>query len=125
MPGSSPIGTWIKPDVLDRLSQLLVHRGVPQYIRSDNGVEFTARSVQEWLQALQVETLYIELGSPWEKDYASPCTSCVESDTTLGQSCLDASFCRYILPPGNLGKAVSYAVQNVASSPGTHCHRPN
>ncbi len=71
-------------DVLDWLSQLFVHRGVPQYIRSDNGAEFTARAVQEWLQALQVQTLYIEPGSPWEKDYASHCTSCVESDTTLG-----------------------------------------
>ena len=56
-------------DVLDRLERLFVERGVPQYIRPDNGAEFTARAVQDWLQDLQVQTLYIEPGSPWENGY--------------------------------------------------------
>ena len=71
-------------DVLDRLAELFVDRGVPEYIRSDNGSEFTAQAVRDWLKAVGVRTLYIEPGSPWEKDYASHCTSCGESDTTLG-----------------------------------------
>ena len=56
-------------DVLDRLAELFVQRGVPQYIRSDNGAEFTARAVRDWLQAVGVQTLYIEPGSPWENGY--------------------------------------------------------
>ena len=53
-------------DVLDRLAELFVDRGVPEYIRSDNGSEFTAQAVRDWLKAVGVRTLYIEPGSPWE-----------------------------------------------------------
>jgi len=56
-------------DVLDRLTQLFVFRGVPDYIRSDNGPEFTAKVVRDWLGRLDVKTLYIEPGSPWENGY--------------------------------------------------------
>ena len=56
-------------DVLDRLTQLFVFRGTPDYIRSDNGSEFTAQAVRDWLGRLGVETLYIEPGSPWENGY--------------------------------------------------------
>ena len=51
-------------DVLDRLAGLFVDRGVPEYIRSDNGSEFTAQAVRDWLKAVGVRTLYIEPGSP-------------------------------------------------------------
>ena len=56
-------------NVLDRLAELFVDRGVPQYIRSDNGAEFTARAVRDWLQAVGVKTLYIEPGSPWQNGF--------------------------------------------------------
>ncbi len=56
-------------NVLDRLAALFVDRGVPGCIRSDNGAEFTARAVRDWLQAVGVKTLYIEPGSPWENGY--------------------------------------------------------
>ena len=56
-------------DVLYRLAELLVHRGTPEYIRSDNGPEFTARAVRQWLSRVGVWTLYIEPGSPWENGY--------------------------------------------------------
>ena len=51
-------------DVLERLSDLFVRRGVPTYIRSDNGSEFTATKVREWLERVGVKTLFIEPGSP-------------------------------------------------------------
>jgi transposase InsO family protein len=54
-------------DVLYRLEQLFVEKGLPDHIRSDNGPEFTVRSVRGWLKALGVRTLFIEPGSPWEK----------------------------------------------------------
>ena len=56
-------------DVLDRLAELFVDRGAPEYIRSDNGSEFTAQAVRDWLKAVGVRTLYIEPGSPWENGY--------------------------------------------------------
>ena len=51
-------------DVLDCLNQLFLERGVPEHIRSDNGAEFTAIAVREWLAAVRVRTLFIESGSP-------------------------------------------------------------
>jgi len=56
-------------DVLERLSDLFVRRGVPDYLRSDNGPEFTARRVRDWLKRVEVKTLFIEPGSPWENGY--------------------------------------------------------
>ena len=56
-------------DVLDVLRDLFVQRGTPAYIRSDNGSEFTAHAVREWLQRVAVNTLFIEPGSPWENGY--------------------------------------------------------
>jgi putative transposase len=56
-------------DVIDLLATLFIERGAPDFIRSDNGSEFTATLVQEWLGELGVRTLYIEPGSPWENGY--------------------------------------------------------
>jgi putative transposase len=56
-------------EVLERLADLFVRRGVPAHIRSDNGPEFTAKRVREWLGRLGVGTLFIEPGSPWENGY--------------------------------------------------------
>ena len=66
-------GRSIRPsDVIETLAKLMPARGVPKHIRSDNGPEFTARAVREWLTNVGVSTLYIEPGSPWEN-------GCVES----------------------------------------------
>ena len=56
-------------DVLERLGDLFVRRGVPGSIRSDKGPEFTATKVRDWLERIGVKTLFIEPGSPWENDY--------------------------------------------------------
>lgn len=56
-------------DVLDCLTELFIRHGVPEYIRSDNGSEFTAKVVRRWLSHIGVQTLYIEPGSPWENGY--------------------------------------------------------
>ena len=56
-------------DVLDTLGELFVKHGPPEHIRSDNGPEFIAIALREWLQNLEVKTLYIEPGSPWENGY--------------------------------------------------------
>ena len=56
-------------NVLERLAELFVNRGVPDHIRSDNGPEFTSRVVRGWLERVGVKTLFIEPGSPWENGY--------------------------------------------------------
>lgn len=56
-------------DVLEVLGELMVTHGVPEHIRSDNGGEFRAKAVQEWLSKIGAKTLYIEPGSPWENGY--------------------------------------------------------
>jgi len=56
-------------DVLDKLYELFLFRGVPEHIRSDNGPEFTAKEVRKWLGRMDVKTLFIEPGSPWENGY--------------------------------------------------------
>jgi len=58
-----------KESVLERLTDLFIQRGIPEHIRSDNGSEFTAKAVRQWLKALGVTTLYITPGSPWENGY--------------------------------------------------------
>ena len=56
-------------DVIDVLFELFIFRGIPEHIRSDNGPEFTAKAVRNWLERLGVKTLFIEPGSPWENGY--------------------------------------------------------
>jgi transposase InsO family protein len=56
-------------DVMETLADLFIERGIPKHIRSDNGSEFTASFIRKWLQNLDVGTLYIEPGSPWENGY--------------------------------------------------------
>ena len=56
-------------DVIDQLYELFLLRGVPKHIRSDNGPEFTAKKIRDWLTELGVKTLFIEPGSPWENGY--------------------------------------------------------
>ena len=51
-------------DVIDALSDLFILRGVPAFIRSDNGPEFVAQAVQDWIAAVGAQTAYIEPGSP-------------------------------------------------------------
>jgi putative transposase len=56
-------------DVIDLLSDLFILRGVPDHIRSDNGPEFVAKAVRDWIAAVGARTAYIEPGSPWENGY--------------------------------------------------------
>ncbi len=56
-------------DGIDTLAELMMARRVPAHIRLDNGPEFTAKVVREWLGGVGARTLYIEPGSPWENGY--------------------------------------------------------
>lgn len=67
-------------DLLDVLRDLLVIRGVPKHIRSDNGPEFIARAMREFLANAGIETLYVEPGSPWQNGYAESFHSRLRSE---------------------------------------------
>lgn len=56
-------------DVFAVLTDLFTQRGAPQHICLDNGAEFTAQVVREWLGKIGVKTLFIESGSPWENGF--------------------------------------------------------
>ena len=56
-------------EVIDALTDLFILRGVPAYIKSDNGPEFIAEAVRNWIKAVGAKTAYIEPGSPWENGY--------------------------------------------------------
>ena len=59
---------------------LVIQRGVPAHLRSDNGSEFVARTLQSWLADRHVKTLYIEPGSPWQNGHVESFTArCVTS----------------------------------------------
>lgn len=57
-------------DVIDVLSQVMLIRGTPRRVRSDNGPEFIAQAIGRFLEATGVSTLYIEPGAPWQNGYA-------------------------------------------------------
>ena len=56
-------------NVIDVLTDLFILRGPPGHVRSDNGPEFIAKAVREWIVAVGAKTAFIEPGSPWENGY--------------------------------------------------------
>ena len=74
-------------DVLDCLGRLFLTHCTPEHIRSDNGSEFTAQAVREWLSAAQVRTLFIEPGSPWENGYNESFNGKLRNELLNGEIC--------------------------------------
>ena len=69
--------------VIETLADVMLFRGIPEHIRSDNGPEFVAKEVRQWLAKLGTATLYIEPGSPWENGY------CESFNGKLRDECLN------------------------------------
>jgi len=70
-------------EVIESLAEVMQQRGVPEYIRSDNGPEFLAKELRAWLAQVGCATLYIEPGSPWENGY------CESFNGRLRHECLN------------------------------------
>ena len=70
-------------EVIEALADVMLCRGVPEHIRSDNGPEFVAKELRKWLGSVGVGTLYIEPGSPWENGY------CESFNGKLRDECLN------------------------------------
>lgn len=71
--------------VIDVLANVMVMRGVPEHIRSDNGPEFVANALREWLKNTGAKTLYIEPGSPWENGYCESFNSKLRDEFLNGE----------------------------------------
>lgn len=52
------------------VTEAIEERGIPKYIRSDNGSGFRAKIMQEFFRELEINTIYIDLGSPWQNGFA-------------------------------------------------------
>ena len=72
-------------DVIDTLSDLFILRGVPGHVRSDNGPEFIAKVVREWIVAVGAKTAFIEPGSPWENGYCESFNSKLRDELLNGE----------------------------------------
>lgn len=72
-------------DVIETVAELIVARGAPEHIRSDNGPEFVAKAVQRWLKQRTVKTLYIEPGAPWENAYVESFNARLRDELLSGE----------------------------------------
>ncbi len=70
-------------EVIETLADVMLGRGIPEHIRSDNGPEFVAKELRTWLAKVGTGTLYIEPGSPWENGY------CESFNGKLRDECLN------------------------------------
>jgi len=81
-------------DVLDVLGELMLIRGAPKHIRSDNGPEFIAEAIKKFLKQTGVETLYIEPGSPWQNAYVESFNSRFRAEVLNQESFADLAEAR-------------------------------
>ena len=71
--------------VLETMAKVMLARGVPENIRSDNGPEMTSKIVRNWLATVGAQTLYIEPGSPWENGYCESFNSKIRDELLNGE----------------------------------------
>jgi putative transposase len=72
-------------DVLETLADLMILRGTPAFVRSDNGPEFIAQALRDWIAAVGSQTAYIEPGSPWENGYCESFNSKLRDELLNGE----------------------------------------
>lgn len=83
-------------DVLDVLCELMMIRGTPRHIRSDNGPEFIAQAIQVFLGQMDINTLYIEPGAPWQNGYAESFNSRFRDEVLNQESFADLAEARQV-----------------------------
>ena len=74
-------------DILEQLGYLFIYRGLPGFIRSDNGSEFIAKAIRNWLVRLGIQTLFIDPGSPWENGYSKSFNGKSRDELLSGEIC--------------------------------------
>jgi putative transposase len=76
---------WSSAKVIEALADVMVAKGVPEHVRSDNGPEFVARDLRKWLAGTGAKTAYIEPGSPWENGYCESFNSKLRDEFLNGE----------------------------------------
>jgi len=76
---------WSSARVIAALADVMVMKGVPEHLRSDNGPEFVAKDLRKWLAKTGAKTLYIEPGSPWENGYCESFNSKLRDEFLNGE----------------------------------------
>ena len=76
---------WNSARVIEALADVMVLKGVPEHLRSDNGPEFVASDLRKWLADTGAQTLYIEPGSPWENGYCESFNSKLRDEFLNGE----------------------------------------
>ena len=108
-------------DVIDALADLFAKWGVPKCICSDNGPELVARAIRTWLRQVDVETLYVEHGSPWENGSAESFRGRLRNEflaTEMFESLAAAqALTRHwpSIPPESIASTVSFLVSDAAA----------
>jgi putative transposase len=75
---------WSTARVISALADVMVMKGVPEHLRSDNGPEFVAKDLRKWLAKTGAKTLYIEPGSPWENGFCESFSSKMTDESLKG-----------------------------------------
>jgi putative transposase len=83
--------------VIETLADVMLLRGVPEHIRSDNGPEFTAKALRAWLATVGASTLYIEPGSPWENGYCESFNGRLRDELLNGGLCYSIREVRVVI----------------------------
>jgi len=76
---------WSSAKVIGALADVMVMKGIPEHLRSDNGPEFVAKDLRQWLAETGAKTLYIEPGSPWENGYCESFNSKLRDEFLNGE----------------------------------------
>ena len=76
---------WSSSRVISALADVMVMKGVPEHLRSDNGPEFVAKDLRKWLARTGAKTLYIEPGSPWENGFCESFNSKLRDEFLNGE----------------------------------------
>ena len=72
--------------IIETMADVMLARGVPEHIRSDNGAEMTAKIVRSWFAKLGAKTLYIAPGSPWENGYCESFNGKLRDELQIGRA---------------------------------------
>jgi len=71
--------------VIEQLANAMIVHGIPVHIRSDNGPEFIANRLRNWLEQIGVKTAYITPGSPWENGYCESFNGTLRNELLNGE----------------------------------------
>ena len=71
--------------MIGALADVMVIKGIPEHLRSDNGPEFVAKDLRKWLADTGAKTLYIEPGSPWENGFCESFNSTLREEFLNGK----------------------------------------